>query len=105
MLKHIVLLKLKPGVTAEQSSALLDALTNLKDRGSIPGILDVSGGYNNSPEGKSQGYDYGFVMWFEDAEARDRYLPHPEHQELGRRYVGPIAEDVLVFDFECSLPD
>ena len=101
MLKHIVLLKLKPGVTAEQSTVLLNALTDLKDRGSIPGILHVSGGYNNSPEGKSQGYDFAFVMWFEDAEARDRYLPHPEHKELGRRYVAPICEDVVVFDFAC----
>ena len=104
MLKHIVLLKLKPGVTEEQAAELLTALTDLKDRGTIPGILHVSGGYNNSPEGKSQGYDWGFVMWFEDAAARDRYLPHPEHKELGGRYVAPICDDVLVFDFDCPTP-
>ncbi len=105
MLKHIVLLRLKSGVTEEQSTALLDALIDLKDQGSIPGILNVTGGYNNSPEGKSHGYDFGFVMWFEDAAARDRYLPHPDHQALGRQHVAPIAEDVMVFDFECSMPD
>lgn len=100
MLKHIVLLKLKPGVTEAQTADLLAALTELKDRGTIPGILQVTGGYNNSPEGKSHGYDYGFVMWFENAEARDRYLPHPDHAELGRRYVAPICNDVMVFDYD-----
>jgi hypothetical protein len=105
MLKHIVLLKLKPGVTAEQSTDLLNALSDLMDHGTIPGILHVSGGYNNSPEGKSKGYDWGFVMWFEDAAARDRYLPHPAHQELGKLYVAPICDDVAVFDFDCPMPD
>jgi hypothetical protein len=104
MLKHIVLLKLKPGVREDQTADLLDALTDLMEGGAIPGILRVTGGYNNSPEGKSHGYDYGFVMWFEDAAARDRYLPHPEHRELGRRYVAPICDDVLVFDYDVTLP-
>ena len=105
MLKHIVLLKLKPGVSEEQTADLLKALNDLMESGAVPGILRVTGGYNNSPEGKSQGFDYAFVMWFENAEARDRYLPHPAHQELGRRYVGPILDDVLVFDYDVPTPD
>lgn len=104
MLKHIVLLKLKPGVTGEQANALVGALTDLMDNGTIPGILHVSGGYNNSPEGKSQGFDFGFVMWFENAAARDAYLPHPAHKELGRLHVAPICDDVMVFDFDCPMP-
>ena len=104
MLKHIVLLKLKPGVTVEQTDALLDALTDLMNNGTIPGILNVTGGYNNSPEGRGHGYDFAFEMWFEDAAARDRYLPHPAHKELGARYVGPIFDDLLVFDFDSPAP-
>lgn len=105
MLKHIVLMKLKPGVTVEQTDALLGALTDLMNSGEIPGILQVSGGYNNSPEGRSQGYDFAFVMWFEDAAARDRYLPHPAHKALGAKYVGPIFDDLLVFDYDCPMID
>ncbi len=100
MLEHIVLLKLKPGVTEEQTRALLEALGKLRDSDKIPGMLEVSGGYNNSPEGKSQGFTYGFLIKFSDAAARDTYLPHPDHRQLGGQFVGPIAEDVFVFDYE-----
>ena len=102
MLEHIVLLKLKPGVTQEATQALLDALTALMHSGVIAGMLEVSGGYNNSPEGRGHGYEYGFVIRFADQAARDAYLPHPDHRKLGAQYVGPIAEDVLVFDYDRS---
>lgn len=100
MLEHIVLMKLKPGVTGAQTAALLAALNGLKERNAIAGILNVTGGTNNSPEGKSEGFDFGFVVTFADASARDAYLPHPEHQALARDYVRPICDAVLVFDFE-----
>ncbi len=98
MIEHIVLLKLKANVTENQTQELLDGLNKLKEV--IPGMLDVSGGYNNSPEGKSDEFTYGFIVRFSDVAARDGYLPHPEHQELARNLVRPIADDVLVFDYE-----
>ena len=100
MLEHIVLLKLKPGTTEAQTQALLDALIALQQSGALPGMLGVTGGTNNSPEGKGHGYTYGFVIQFADAAARDAYLPHPDHKALGAAFVRPIAEDVLVFDYE-----
>lgn len=98
MIEHIVLLKLKEGVSEEQTQELMDGLSMLKDV--IPGILDVSGGFNDSPEGKSAGFTYGFIVRFGDPAARDGYLPHPEHQNLAKTLVRPIADDVLVFDYE-----
>ncbi|MDP6699881.1 MAG: Dabb family protein [Candidatus Latescibacteria bacterium] len=98
MIQHIVLLKLKPDATAEQKAALLDGLIALKDK--IPGIESVSGGDDNSPEGKQHGFDWGFVMTFADADARDAYLPHPDHKALGQQLLRPIVDDVLVFDYE-----
>ena len=56
MIEHIVLLKLKEGTTQDQTSALLQGLRDLQEKGSIPGILGVSGGPNSSPEGKGQGF-------------------------------------------------
>ena len=100
MLEHIVALKLKPGVTEEQTDALLDALLALKDTGALPGILNVTGGHNNSPEGKDKGFGYAFIVCFRDAAARDAYLPHPEHIRLAQAFVGPIVDDVFVFDYE-----
>jgi len=98
MIEHIVLLKLKEGVTEKQTQELMDGLRRLK--GVVPGMLDVSGGYNDSPEGKSAGFTYGFIVRFGDSAGRDGYLPHPEHQKLAKTLVRPIADDVLVFDYE-----
>ncbi len=51
MVKHVVLLKLKEGITSEQTDAVLTGLQALQDK--LEGIIDVTGGTNNSPEGKS----------------------------------------------------
>ena len=100
MIEHVVLLKLKDNATKAQAQALLDGLKKLKNV--IPGMVEVSGGYNNSPEGKSAGFSYGFIVRFKDAASRDGYLPHPEHQKLAKDLVRPIADDVLVFDYESK---
>ena len=100
MIQHIVLLKLKPETTAEQKAALLEGLGALKRENKIPGIEEVTGGANNSPEGKAHGFDWGFVMTFTDAAARDAYLPHPDHKALGQTLLRPIVDDVLVLDYE-----
>lgn len=99
MIQHIVLLKLKPGTTGEQKTALLEGLIALQRDGIIPGIEAVSGGDNNSPEGKGHGFDWGFVVTFSDAAARDAYLPHPAHRALARDLLRPMVEDVLVLDY------
>ena len=100
MIEHIVLLKLKEGVTEAQTQEMLDGLKKLKEV--VPGILEVSGGYNNNPEGKSAGFTYGFIVRFRDVAARDGYVPHPEHQKLAKTLVRPIVDDVLVFDYESA---
>ena len=100
MIEHIVLLKLKDGVTEEQTQALHNGLIALKEKGTIPGIDSITAGYNNSPEGKNHGYNWGFIIRFTDEAARDIYLPHPDHKSLGQTFIRPIVEDVLVFDYE-----
>ena len=100
MIQHIVLLKLKPGTSDEQKTALLEGLVSLQRENKIPGIESVTGGDNNSPEGKTHGFNWGFVMTFTDSEARDAYLPHPDHKALGPNLLRPIVDDVLVLDYE-----
>ena len=97
MVEHIVLLKLKPDVTSEQLDALPDALLKMKDE--IDGIESITSGINHSPEGKSQGYTYGFIVRFSDETARDEYLPHPFHVKIATEHIRPLVEDVLVFDY------
>jgi hypothetical protein len=63
----------------------------------IPGVLAIEEGQSVSPEGLEQGNDYGFVVTFADAAARDAYLPHPAHVEVAD-LIGRAAERVTVFD-------
>lgn len=97
MVEHIVLLKLKSDVTSEQIDDLPNALLSMADE--IPGIESITAGTNNSPEGKSQGYTYGFIVRFTDEAARDAYLPHPFHVKVASEQIRPLVEDVLVFDY------
>ena len=95
MVDHVVLLALRDGVTdsdLERFGALLTALPD-----SIDGIESVRHGHSTSPEGLEQGYDYGFVIGFADAAARDAYLPHPEHAPVST-LVRQLTDRVLVFD-------
>ena len=98
MLHHIVLLKLKEGVTEKQLQEMVENLKALQNK--IPGIVSVSAGWNTSPENRKFSFTYGFFMEFESAEARDNYLPHPEHKKVGEKFILPIADDILVFDYE-----
>ena len=98
MVEHIVLMKLKADVTEEQIGALTQALLKMGDE--IPGIEEISAGVNSSSEGKNQGYNYGMLVRFPDAAARDNYLPHPFHLKTSSEHLRPMADDVLVLDYE-----
>lgn len=95
--QHIALIKFKPGTSQPKIAELLAALRGLQTL--IPGLERFSGGPYSSPEGMNQGFTHGFVMLFTDAAARDRYLPHPEHERV-KDMVLPYVENVVVFDFE-----
>ncbi len=98
MINHIVLFKLKEDVKEEQLKECLDAIKNLK--GKISGIVEISGGFDNSPEHKNNGFTWGFVVKFEDEKSRDNYVPHTEHQKVVEKYVLPIIEEGLIFDYK-----
>ena len=96
-IQHMVLFKFKPEVTLENITELFSKLAQLQQL--IPGITYFAGGPNYSTEGLNQGYTHGFMMTFESVEARDAYLPHPEHEVVKAVLLQCIAS-VLVFDFE-----
>jgi hypothetical protein len=98
--RHIVLLKVRPEVSPDEVKKTFEPLAALK--GQIPGLLSFSGGPNTSPEGRTQGYNYGFVMDFADSAARDAYLTDPRHQQAaaGIRGIREPEAGILVFDFD-----
>jgi hypothetical protein len=96
--RHIVIFKYKPGTTPDQMRQVTDAFRGLKTK--VPGILAFEDGINNSPEGKNLGFTHVYLVTFEDAAARDAYLPHPDHKKFGDLLgkLGVVA-DVFVVDF------
>lgn len=95
MLSHIVLFEPRPETTPDAWDRLRDAVLDLPTH--IKGIRSVIWGMNESPEGLGQGYEHGFVMVFEDEDARNAYLPHPAHTAIIPS-VQAIAAKTLVFD-------
>lgn len=96
--RHVVVFKYKPDATQEQIQKVNKAFKDLKKK--IPGIVSFEYGINNSPENKDQGFTHVYLLTFEDAAARDAYLPHPEHKKFGE-LLGKldILEDVFVVDY------
>ena len=96
--RHVVVFRFRPEATEAQISEVTDAFRALKD--SIPGVLAFEHGVNNSPEGKNLGFTHAYTLTFEDAAARDAYLPHPEHQAFGELLgrLG-VVEDAFVVDY------
>jgi hypothetical protein len=97
-MRHIVIFKYKPTATIVQIEKVTNALSDLKNK--IPGIVAFEHGVNDSPEKKNNGFTHVYLFTFEDAEARDAYLPHPQHQKFGE-LLGEmeIVEDVFVVDY------
>lgn len=97
-MRHIVVFKYKPEATNEQIAKVTQAFGDLKNK--IPGITAFEHGVNNSPENKNMGFTHVYMLTFEDAAARDAYLPHPEHKKFGQ-LLGElnILEDAFVVDY------
>ncbi|MFJ5760581.1 Dabb family protein [Neobacillus sp. NPDC093182] len=95
MVEHIVLLKFSPKTTKEQKEELIRRTLQLKNV--IPGIMDIQQGFNFS--NKSQGYEIGLTVRFEDKASLDNYGPHPAHKEIVTFLKEIGMEDSIIVDF------
>lgn len=100
MIRHMVLLRFRPEVTAADKAALMAELDAL--RGHLPGMLAFTPLANTSPEHPVvHGFLDGFVIDLADAAARDVYLADPAHQAVGAKLVAACAggtAGLVVFD-------
>jgi hypothetical protein len=94
MILHTFAFRWKPAVTDSQKQRVLEEIRALQ--GQIPGLIETSVGTNISP--RSQGYELGAVMKFEDRATYDAYNSHPVHQKL-LTWLMPLI-DPLEVDFE-----
>ncbi len=97
-MRHVVIFKYKPTATKQQIEKVTQAFGDLKNK--IPGIISFEHGTNTSPENKNMGFTHAYLVTFENAAARDAYLPHPEHKKFGE-LLGQLGvlEDAFVLDY------
>lgn len=96
MIRHYGMFQFKANVTDERIDLCFSEMKAMV--GKIPGLLSMEHGLYQSTEGLNDGYTHGFIMTFDNADNRDAYLPHPEHERV-RDIVVPNLERVVVFDF------
>ena len=94
--KHFGVFAFKPGINPAMIDRCFAEMRAMV--GKIPGLLDMTHGAYDSPEGLADGFTHGFIMTFENAAARNTYLPHPEHERV-KAIVVPCLDRVVVFDF------
>lgn len=97
MIQHNAFFAWKPSITPAIETAAFAALRALKQQ--IPGIVSLTIGHQNSPEGLGKGFQVGLSVVFTDAAARDGYLKHPAHTKAVETFLPHIA-DIAVLDYE-----
>ncbi len=93
MLKHVVLAKFKPEVTASDIARLKEALASLP--GIIPEIKGYDFGQDTRPE---RSFDFALVSTFADAEALKGYISQPDHAAVGK-FIRTLCENLKIVDF------
>ncbi|KAF2120566.1 hypothetical protein BDV96DRAFT_595013 [Lophiotrema nucula] len=95
---HIVLFKLKPGVTQTQISTLRTAGAALVGR--IPGLRSFKlGPPLASTAFLAQGWELGVHTVFDNEETLLGYVGHEAHKEF-QRLREPMTTEILAFDME-----
>lgn len=89
-------MKFKANATPIDIKEALATFENLKNE--IPEIKNLEWGLNDSTEGQSKGFNYGFTITFDDAHAREIYLFHDAHLKLVAK-IGPLLADVFIMDY------
>jgi hypothetical protein len=101
MIVHVVLFRLKPGLTEDARDAL--AATLARATREIPSILRARIGSRIAigrayEQLMTTDYSFAAILEFNDRSALQTYLDHPAHEELAQRFYA-IGE-ALTYDFE-----
>jgi hypothetical protein len=94
-ISHIVLVSWKTGSQGAAEVLIRPAIRGFVD--TIPDVQSVVEGPSSSPEGLEDGFDYGFVVTFATAQARNTYLDDPVHRPVAET-IAAAAKRVVVFD-------
>ena len=95
--RHVVLFKFKDAASAETIAGIESAFRALCAK--LPFVKGFEWGRNSSPERLNEGFTHCFIVSFATPQARDNYLPHPDHLTFCQRWLDPNVEKVCVVDF------
>lgn len=95
-IRHLVCLKFKKEASSSQILEIEQKFPALQN--TVPGIVSIEWGTNNSPEGLNKGFTHCFLVTFVNEEARSAYLPHSNHQAFVE-ILKPLLDDVFVIDY------
>lgn len=101
MIRHCVMLKLKPDASTAQLNKVMHALAELVDK--LDGCSGFCAGPNRDYENKSPAYRYGFTFDARNPKALAAYAVDPEHQSLGAELVDMCiggADGIVVYDID-----
>jgi len=104
MILHLVLMKPKPDLAAEDRAAFASAFERAARE--IPSVRGVRVGRRVA---HGAGYERGMpdiadfvaAIEFDDLAGLQAYLRHPAHEEVGARF-GTALSSALVYDFEAG---
>jgi len=96
VLRHVVLFKFKDDANKVDVQKVIDAFEALPKK--IDTIVDFEWGTDVGAENLAQGFTHCFLVTFRDTEGRDKYLPHPAHEDF-KKIIGPVLDKVLVVDY------
>ena len=95
MIKHVVLVKIKPDTAREKIDAMVAGYNSMKN--AIPELVSWSMGPNLRGDGE---YTHAMIAVVEDLEALKRYVEHPLHQKVSTELGRSIFEMRVIGDYE-----
>jgi len=97
MIKHVVMLKFKPGVSQEQQVEL--ARTSVTVLNQIPGIKQITAGQASDIEGEPP-FDGALFVDFDSEDSFRAYLEHPIHK-VAEAQLPSVCSDIEVLTCLC----
>ncbi len=99
VIHHVVLCWLKEPGNAEHRQQIVEATESFR---AIPGVLAARAG-QVIPSDRSvvdASFDVGILVLVPDGKSLTEYLEHPIHQKAKEEILLPLAEKIVVYDFQ-----
>ena len=96
VLRHVVMLKFKDGISNQQIRQVENDFCALPSK--VDTVYDFEWGTDVSVENLSGGFTHCFVVTFRSEADRAKYLPHPAHKQFADS-LGLYIDKVLVVDY------